>query len=88
MAAIFQIKRGTTNETLNDGELYLHKGSGSIQFGSGSSNVITLLPLNVPVVGDINLSGSISASGDIRIGGNIYLGENIEIFFIILFRRK
>ena len=77
MAAIFQIRRGTTNETLNDGELYLHKGSGSLQFGSGSSNVITLLPLNTPVNGNINLIGNISASGDVRIGGNIYLGDNL-----------
>ena len=77
MAAIFQIKRGTSNETLTDGELYLHKGIGSIQFGSGSSNVITLLPLNAPVNGNINLIGNISASGDVRIGGNIYLGDNL-----------
>lgn len=77
MAAIFQIRRGTSNETLTDGELYLHKGIGSIQFGSGSSNVITLLPLNAPVSGNINLIGNISASGDVRIGGNIYLGDNL-----------
>jgi hypothetical protein len=77
MAAIFQIRRGTSNETLTDGELYLHKGIGSIQFGSGSSNVITLLPLNAPVNGNINLIGNISASGDVRIGGNIYLGDNL-----------
>ena len=76
MAAIFQIRRGTSNETLTDGELYLHKGIGSIQFGSGSSNVITLLPLNAPVSGNINLIGNISASGDVRIGGNIYLGDS------------
>jgi cytoskeletal protein CcmA (bactofilin family) len=75
MAAIFQLRRGTSNITIADGELYLHKGSGSIQFGSGSNNPITLLPLNVPVSGDINLIGNISASGDVRIGGNIYLGN-------------
>jgi len=75
MAAIFQLRRGTSNVTLADGELYLHKGSGSIQFGSGSSNVITLLPLDVPAYGNVNLIGNISASGDVRIGGNIYLGN-------------
>ena len=78
MAAIFQIRRGTSNISISDGELYLHKGSGSIQFGSGSTgNVIAynLLPLNAPAYGDINLSGSITASGDVRIGGNIYLGN-------------
>jgi len=79
MAAIFQIRRGTSDisSSIVDGELYLHKGKGSIQFGSGSNNPITLLPLNAPVVGDIDLSGSISASGDIRIGGNIYLGNSV-----------
>ena len=79
MAAIFQIRRGTSDipSSIQDGELYLHKGKGSLQFGSGSGNPITLLPLNVPVVGDIDLSGSISASGDIRIGGNIYLGNSV-----------
>jgi len=75
MAAIFQLRRGETNISIADGELYLHKGSGSIQFGSGSNNPITLLPLNAPAYGDIDLSGSISASGDVRIGGNIYLGN-------------
>jgi hypothetical protein len=78
MAAIFQIRRGETNIGIADGELYLHKGSGSIQFGSGSTgNIIAynLLPLNAPAYGDINLSGSITASGDVRIGGNIYLGN-------------
>jgi uncharacterized coiled-coil protein SlyX len=77
MAAIFQLRRGTSNVTLADGELYLHKGIGSIQFSSGSSNPITLLPLNVPVSGNINLIGNISTSGDVRIGGNIYLGDNL-----------
>ena len=74
MAAIFQIRRGTTNISPAEGELYLHQGSGSIQFGSGSTPY-NLLPLNAPAYGDINLSGSITASGDVRIGGNIYLGN-------------
>ena len=75
MAAIFQLRRGSTDVTLADGELYLHNGSGSIQFGSGSTTH-NLLPLNSPVHGDIDLIGNISASGDVRIGGNIYLGNN------------
>jgi len=74
MAAIFQIRRGDTNIAIADGELYLHKGSGSIQFGSGSTPY-NLLALNTPSYGDINLIGNISASGDVRIGGNIYLGN-------------
>jgi cytoskeletal protein CcmA (bactofilin family) len=75
MAAIFQIRRGTSNISLTEGELYLHQGSGSLQFGSGSSQYSTLT-LNAPVKGDINLIGNISASGDVRIGGNIYLGDS------------
>jgi hypothetical protein len=80
MAAIFQIRRGETNISIADGELYLHKGSGSIQFGSGSNNPITLLPLNVPAYGNIDLSGDITASNayftnNVRIDGNIILGD-------------
>jgi hypothetical protein len=76
MAAIFQIRRGTSNaSSLAEGELYLHQGSGSLQFGSGSTKY-NVLTLDAPVKGDINLSGSISASGDVRIGGNIYLGDS------------
>jgi len=75
MAAIFQIRRGTSNVSLTEGELYLHQGSGSIQFGSGSTQY-NVLTLNTPVKGDINLIGNISASGDVRIGGNIYLGDS------------
>ena len=75
MAAIFQIRRGTSNVSLTEGELYLHQGSGSLQFGSGSTKYNTLT-LDAPVKGDINLIGNISASGDVRIGGNIYLGND------------
>jgi hypothetical protein len=78
MAAIFTIRRGVTNASpsLVEAELYLHQGSGSIQFGSGS-NTYNLLPLNTPAYGDINLIGNISASGDVKIGGNIFLGDNL-----------
>ena len=53
MAAIFQIRRGTSNVSLTEGELYLHKESGSLQFGSGSSQYSTLtltgaFKVNVP----------------------------------------
>ena len=81
MAAIFQIRRGTSNATLADGELYLHKGLGSVQFSSGSANPITLLPLGAPVSGNIVLQGNITASnayftGDVAISGNLFLGNN------------
>ena len=38
MAAILKLRRGTSNASpsLDESELYLHQGSGSIQFGSGS----------------------------------------------------
>ena len=80
MAAIFQIRRGTSNINIADGELYIHQGSGSLQFGSGSNNAITLVPLEVPVKGDINLIGNISASnayisGDLAVSGNLFLGN-------------
>jgi ABC-type transporter Mla subunit MlaD len=79
MAAIFQIRRGTTNESLSEGELYLHKGSGSLQFGSGSTNY-NVLTLNAPVSGDVILTGNITASnayftGDVAISGNLFLGN-------------
>ena len=80
MAAIFQIRRGTTNITPADGELYLHQGSGSLQFGSGST-AYNVLTLNAPVNGDINLKGNISASnmfisGNLHISGNLILGNS------------
>jgi uncharacterized delta-60 repeat protein len=80
MAAIFQIRRGTTNESLTEGELYLHQGSGSLQFGSGSNNY-NVLTLNAPVNGDVILTGNITASnayfsGDVAISGNLFLGNN------------
>jgi hypothetical protein len=81
MATIFQIRRGTTTATLADGELYLNKGVGSIQFSSGSENPVTLLPINTPINGNINLIGNITASnayftGDVAISGNLSLGNN------------
>jgi hypothetical protein len=76
MAAIFTLRKGSSDASpsLSEGELYLHLGSGSIQFGSGSTKY-NLLPLDTPITGNIDLLGNISASGDVRIGGNIYLGN-------------
>ena len=82
MAAIFTLRKGTSNySTIADAELYLHQGSGSIQFGSGSGNPVTLLPLNVPANGNIRLTGDITASNayftnNVRIDGNIILGDS------------
>jgi uncharacterized delta-60 repeat protein len=80
MAAIFQIRRGTTTESLTEGELYLHQASGSLQIGSGSS-VVTMAKLNEPNIGNFNVTGNITASnayfsGDVAISGNLFLGNN------------
>ncbi len=79
MAAIFQIRRGTTNVSLAEGELYLHQGSGSLQIGSGSANY-NVLTLDAPVEGNINLIGEITAShmfvsGNLNVSGNLFLGN-------------
>ena len=77
MAAILQLRRGTSNASpiLTEGELYLHQSSGSIQFGSGS-NTYTLLPLSAPAYGNINLVGDISASS-LTLTGNLTVAQNI-----------
>lgn len=80
MAAIFQIRRGTTDITPQEGELYLHQRSGSLQFGSGSKSY-NVLTLDAPVTGDINLTGNITASnayisGNLHISGNLILGNS------------
>jgi len=82
MAAIFTLRKGSTNASpsLTEAELYLHLGSGSIQFGSGSTKY-NLLPLDAPVKGDVILTGNITASnayfsGDVAISGNLFLGNN------------
>jgi len=77
MAAILQLRRGTSNASpiLTEGELYLHQSSGSIQFGSGS-NTYTLLPLSAPAYGNINLKGDISASS-LTLTGNLTVAQNI-----------
>jgi hypothetical protein len=82
MAAIFQIRRGTSDisSSIVDGELYLHKGKNSLQVSIGDGNPITLLALNTSSVGNINLTGNLSASnayfsGDVAISGNLFLGN-------------
>ncbi len=82
MAAIFQIRRGSGSVSLVDGELYLHKSSGSIQFSLGDGNPILLARLDQINSGSLNLSGDVTASnavftGDVAISGNLYLGNQI-----------
>ena len=79
MAAIFQIRRGSGSVSLVDGELYLHKSSGSLQVGIGTTP-ITLARLDQPNSGSLRLGGDITASnayfsGDVAISGNLYLGN-------------
>ena len=83
MAAIFQIRRGTSDisSSILDGELYLHKGKNSLQVSIGDGNPITLLALNTSSVGNVNLTGNLTASnayfsGDVAISGNLFLGNS------------
>ena len=62
MAAIFQIRRGSGSVSLTDGELYLHKASGSVQFSLGDGNPILLARLDQINSGSLNLSGDVTAS--------------------------
>jgi hypothetical protein len=80
MAAIFQIRRGSGSVSLTDGELYLHKASGSVQFSLGDGNPILLARLDQINSGSLKLSGDVTASnayfsGDVAISGNLYLGN-------------
>ena len=80
MAAIFQIRRGSGSVSLVDGELYLHKSSGSLQVGMGTTP-ITLARLDQPNSGSLNISGDITASsmfisGNLHISGNLILGNS------------
>ena len=61
MAGILEIRRGSSGITLADGEFYLNKGINAVQIGSGSS-IITLVPLNKAITGDIILNGNIVAN--------------------------
>lgn len=74
MATLFQIRRGSGSVSLVDGEIYLHKGSGSLQVSLGSTP-ITLAKLNDINSGSIYLAGDITASnayfdGDVTISGS------------------
>ena len=73
MAGILEIRRGVSGISLQDGEFYLNKGLSAIQIGSGSS-VLTILPLNVQVTGDIILDGNIYAN---NFSGSGVLGYQI-----------
>ena len=77
MAAIFQIRRDSGSVSLMDGELYLHKITGSLQIGTDSS-IVTLAKLNEVNSGSMILSGDLSAS-NAYISGNVVLGGNITI---------
>ena len=61
MAGILEIRRGSSGISLADGEFYLNKGINAVQIGSGSS-VLTLVPLNKSISGDIILNGNIYAN--------------------------
>jgi uncharacterized coiled-coil protein SlyX len=79
MAAIFQLRRGSGSVSLVDGELYVNKGIDSLQYAVGDRE-ITLVKLDEPNTGSLNLYGDISASnlyvtGNVRIDGRITVGD-------------
>jgi hypothetical protein len=79
MSGILGIKRGSSNETLNDGEFYLNKGINSVQIGSGSA-ILTLLPIDKAINGNIILNGNITANnltGSAALSASITTTENI-----------
>jgi hypothetical protein len=72
MAALFQIRRGTSG-SLDVGELFYNTTSQSLQLGSDSSSVITLAKIN-----DVN-SGSLNISENLNLGGNLIVSGNTTI---------
>ena len=55
MAAILKLRRNTTaSPSLTDGEIFLNYSTGTIQFASGSTPVVSnLLPLDKEITGNI-----------------------------------
>jgi len=89
MAAIIQLRRGSSPSSLSYGEPYINDDSASLVVGlSGSNDIITLAKLeqknfgNLWIDGDLTAS-NISASGDIRIGGQLFLGDAAEDAVVI-----
>jgi len=92
MAAILKLRRDTSaSPSLVDGELFLNYTTGTVQFASGSTPLVSnLLPLDKSISGSIILDGDITGSnlrlsGDItardinarnvRLSGDIFLGD-------------
>ena len=61
MAGVLQLRRGNTGIPLNDGEAYLNKGKNALQIGE-NGDVLTLVPINNVITGDIILDGNIYAN--------------------------
>lgn len=61
MAGILEIRRGATAPSLTDGEFYLNSDINAVQIGSGST-ILTLLPINRTITGDIILNGNVYAN--------------------------
>ena len=81
MAAIIQLRRGSTPSSLSYGELFVNDDSASLALRlSGSGDIVTLTKQEQKNLGSLWIDGditasSISASGDIRIGGQLFLGD-------------
>jgi len=77
MAALFQIRRGTSG-SLDNGELFYNTTSQSLQLGNNTNtDVITLTKLNETNSGSFKVSGDISASGNLFISGNARIVGNL-----------
>lgn len=80
MSGILEIKRGVVDvATLNDGEFYLNKNKNTVEIGSGSS-ILTLLPVNKTISGNIILNGNVYAdnlTGSAALSASITSTENI-----------
>ena len=89
MAAIIQLRRGSSPSSLSYGEPFINDDSASLVVGlSGSGDIITLTKLEQKNYGNLWLDGditasNISASGDIRIGGQLFLGDEASDNIVI-----
>lgn len=93
MAAILQLRRGTTTPSLSQSELFFNTSTNTLNVG-GTSGTITLVKIgsntgNITILGDLSVSGTtilttITGSNlyiteDVTIDGNIHIGGNITL---------
>ena len=78
MAAIIQLRRGSTPSSLSYGEIYVNDDSASLALRlSGSGDIVTLAKLEQKNHGNIWIDGDITASS------MLYFGKKSKTFFIL-----